>query len=422
MTAPFLTPPSTSETVQCRTLITPNNKEWLGVFNSALLELINPYNWEQVNNTDLTIEEAIAIIEPILADFFATPECAEGGVCIQPSGNRIIRLGAGGHFEQMENGGWVEPTGDYTVPPVPERGEPTPEDRMCAAAANAENVLATLYEVVSDAVAEDLDEAETIALMVALLLAAVGLWLALAVEAIIWLTYALFVAFLEIAEYMTSDLWDAEFSQKLRCLLLACASDDGNVVTFDFNCVNEGLAEQVDLGGIDALNQLRLFGQVSFMLGVIGADGLNAAGATTAIEDANCEDCGECGDCTIEAAITTSFVWASAFPQGGWIATPTDYYDASLLYIRLEANGGNLFTHDEPACIVQIGASGINRFPGYPSLQLYALIEGVEYVFDGSNNVILPSPVTTSEVLLYIKEGGNGYMSMSGFSISWCPI
>lgn len=288
---PFLTPEFTSEDWQCRTLRTPNNKEWLGVFNSALLEMTNEYSWEQVETSDLTIEEAIAIVQGILVEFFATEECTGDGACLQPDGSRVLSLSLDGHIRQLANGAWEAPADDYTIPPVPEREETTALERRCAAALNAQNVLKEVYEVAADAIAGGLDEAEIIAAMAAYLVAAIGIWLGLAIAALAFAVLALFRAFIEIAEFMTIDLWDAAFSDLLTCVLFGCASDDGDVVTFDFTCVNEQMAASVDLSGIDALNQLRLFGQVSFILNVIGVDGLNAAGATTAITTGDCDEC-----------------------------------------------------------------------------------------------------------------------------------
>lgn len=309
MAKPFLTPEFTSLDIQCRTLKTPANKEWLGVFNSALLEMLRPYNWEQVENADLTIEQSIAICEAILAEFFLTPECADDGACLQPSGSRVIRLNSAGHFEQLANGGWIEPTDDYAVPAVPDRAETTPEDRRCAAAANAANVLKATYEAVTDAINLGLDEAEIQAAFVAVLLTLIGAWLSLAALALLAILASLFRAFIEIAEFMTIDLWDEDFDEVLECLLYSCSTDTDDVVTFDLDCISENYAATVDLLNPNALDQLRLYGQIWFMLSVIGVDGLNAAGATTAITDMDCTECQEwCHEFDFE------------FDDGGWAA------------------------------------------------------------------------------------------------------
>lgn len=328
---PFLTPQFTSLDYQCRTLRTPANKEWLGVFNSALLEMTNPYNWEQVETGDLTIEEAIEIVEAVLIEFFATEVCTENGDCLQPNGSRVLSLDLDGNIRQLSNGAWVTPTDNYTIPPVPEREEPTEIERRCAAAANAENVLRQVYEVAADAIAGDLDAAEVIAAMAAYFVAAIGLWLGLAFAALAFAALALFRAFIEIAEFMTIDLWDAAFSELLICVLFECAIDDDDVVTFDFTCVNEQMAAAVNLGGVDALNQLRLFGQVSFILNVIGADGLNAAGATTEIDDADCSNCDEewciCFDFTSPNGLQ-GWTIGNGFQDAGGLSDPTSSFDA----------------------------------------------------------------------------------------------
>jgi len=62
-------------------------------------------------------------------------------------------------------------------------------------------------------------------------------------------------------------------------------------VTFDFQCLRDAMARYTDLLDPQVITNIRLFGQVDFILNVIGVDGLNAAGATTAIETADCTDC-----------------------------------------------------------------------------------------------------------------------------------
>jgi len=284
----YQTPPDLPESVVCRTLLIPNSKEWLGIFNSAVLTLLNTYNWEQVNDTDLSIDDTIALIVPMINAFWDTLDCDSPDRCLLPTGGRILRIGLHGHLEQLAGGEWVTPDGDYTVPPVPAREEATEVERLCAAAANAEYVLRTLYEEVTDLVGAEASQAEVIAAVFTFLVETIGVWLGLAFGSLAPLVIAAFVVFYEIAVFITADLWDSEFSDILKCLLLACASDDGDVVTFDWECVNEQLATTVDLLDPDAINQLRLFGQITFILSVIGVDGLNAAGATTAVTSPDC--------------------------------------------------------------------------------------------------------------------------------------
>ena len=287
----FVTPDFTSEVTQCRTLTTPANAEWLGVFNKALLTMLEPYNWEQINETDLTVDETIALVTTILNDFWDTQVCCDGDICLMPNGGRVLRLGDGYQIEEMANGGWREPTGDYTVPPTPARTETTEQERKCLASANAANVLYEVYEIVTDGLAAELSNEAIIAAIVAYILSTIGAWLALAFVSFLGLLAALFGAFIAIARYMTIDLWDEHFSEILLCLLYDCATDTAGVVTFDLTCFDENHASTVDLFGSSAENDLRLYGQIWFILQTIGADGLNAAGATTAITAADCSAC-----------------------------------------------------------------------------------------------------------------------------------
>jgi len=73
----FLTPPDIPEGEDCRTLKIPNSLYWLGVFNSALLDLTNPAKWKQVNDTDLTPDEAAEKCYEIYEAYIASgTDCA----------------------------------------------------------------------------------------------------------------------------------------------------------------------------------------------------------------------------------------------------------------------------------------------------------------------------------------------------------
>lgn len=77
MPAKFQTPQALPVEVTCRTLTIPSDKYWLGIFNSALLEMLNPYLWEKVNDTDLEIDATIAIVESIINEYWLTESCGE---------------------------------------------------------------------------------------------------------------------------------------------------------------------------------------------------------------------------------------------------------------------------------------------------------------------------------------------------------
>lgn len=284
----FLTPPSEGSGVTCRTLRTPSDKEWLGVFNSALLTLTEAWRWEQVNLTDLTVEQAVAQCEEILAMFWSSSDC---DVCTLPTGEPIIRIAPDGSIEQLTPEGWQPPTGDYAIPPVPPREGGTESDQICLAAANAVNVLKILYEELSDYYNGNLTNAEAITawlLVVATLIAGA---ISLALAAILAIASVLFDVLYDSLEFIGADLWTSDVDDAMRCILKDCATNDDGVVTFDFQCVIDAFAAQTNPFGGLTFDELRLFGQVVYMLQMIGGDGLNLAGATTAITEADCTDC-----------------------------------------------------------------------------------------------------------------------------------
>jgi len=292
---PWLTPDDIPEGTECRSLFIPNSSAWLAIVSGAIDPLTKEYNWEEFGT--LTPAECAERMLEMLNEYY-TVGCSD---CLLPDGERVIRLSFEGHFEELSGGAWVTPTGDYEVPPVEERTGGTPEDQMCLAAANAENVLATLYEQVTDDFEEHLSTAE------ALLALGVGIGIAIApplgllAGAVLALGLLAFGEFFAFMEFLTDDVWSVEFSDALRCMLYNCASNDEGVVTFDIDCVWAQLRDDsnpFDLSG----NEQRLLGQVGYLLSIIGVDGLNLAGATTAIETADCSDCAEdlCPDLPIE--------------------------------------------------------------------------------------------------------------------------
>jgi len=263
----------------------PKDNEYVGLLLGAAELLTQPWNYYQWG--DLTPQEAASKWDEIVNQ---APLNFCG--CRQPNGSKILRLNSAGHIQELgDDGEWQEPTGDYAIPPVTARTEPTSEERRCLAAANAVYVLQQVYEQISDAVAEGADEAEALAILIAAFAIQVGAWLGLAIAALVGVALAAFYGFIEIVEFMTADLWTTEFSDALECFFYECSLDTDGVVTFDFQCIREKMAEYSNDLDPNFITNLRLFGQVDFMLYQIGIDGLNLAGTTTEIEVADCSEC-----------------------------------------------------------------------------------------------------------------------------------
>lgn len=300
---PYLTPDEIPEGDDCRPLFIPSSTEWLAIVSGALTELTKTWNWEQFGS--VTVDEAVERMQAMIEQYYADA-C---GDCLLPDGEKIIRLGENFEFQELSGGEWVEPTGDYELPPIPVREEPTAEERKCLAAANATEVFKQLYESLTDSYNLDLDPALA-------LTAWAGTWSTAALVALGFLSfsagvilYGLWTILYQAMEFLTEDVWGEDFDSKMKCALLLAANDDAGVVTFDYQQFMDNLAFNTDLGD-PSLGELRLYAQIHYMLSIVGSDGLNQAGATTSITEVDCGECAE-GWC---------FEWDFTIDDGGWTA------------------------------------------------------------------------------------------------------
>lgn len=275
----FLTPNAPTGGVFCRTVRLPDDPEWIALFDGVFSELAEIWVWRQ--NGTLTEEEAAAAWLEIFLD--QDDGCSS---CAQPGGEPIVRLNEDGEFEELIDGDWAPPAGDNEIPPTPPREDGTDQEKRCLAAANATNVLKVLYEEVTDMYLDGLTLLEAIAHFVAFVAAIILLPGGL-IAAAIALALVLFRIMFETAEFVTADYWTTAFDDKMQCALYECSSVDGeDVVTFDYMCFQDLLAVKINAGE-DPL-EVVLWGQVQAMLMFLGVDGLNLAGATTAITTAEC--------------------------------------------------------------------------------------------------------------------------------------
>lgn len=280
---PWLTPPDLPESDDCRSLSIPASAEWLALFGGALTELTQPWNWQ--DSGGLTVSETIDKMQEIIDAWYA------GGCdCELPGGGKIIRLGVDGQIQELIDGEWQEPTGDYELPTTPAREEETAIERRCAAAENAAAIFEDFYEQVSDAFNDGLNTAlaiDVLANRAATLLGATGF--GLAVASLIQIATIIFGLFYALFEFIGADLWTEEFNDKFKCVLYECSGNDGDVVHFDYQCILDKLANVTSIT-LD-LSEVRLFGQIWYLMSWIGSQGLDAAGATTSVTEFDCEGC-----------------------------------------------------------------------------------------------------------------------------------
>lgn len=294
---PYLTPETLPLTLECRRLLIPKSPEWLAVVSGALTELTLKWNWEQYG---ITVEEALAAANAIVASYYNQP-CTDPETCVTEEGTRIIRLMPGGLWEELINGTWQEPAGDYAIEPTPARTEPSELDRLCLASKNAVNVLRELYEEVTDAFDEFGAIGPVIAVMLAGIAALVAAFVSTAAAAFVVLGASAVEDFFQLLGTITFDLWNEEFETLLYCLLLDNATSEGSVVHFDFDAVNTALHDEVSGTSLD-IQRKQLCLQILYLLNIIGKPGLEWAGTTTAITD---DDCSECDSWCYEFDFTT---------------------------------------------------------------------------------------------------------------------
>lgn len=82
----YLCPPTTPTAVITRCVRVPASQDWLAVFNRALLLLAEPAQWEQVNETDITPEEAAAVAYGVYEDWLSgecSMDCNDVLACVQ---------------------------------------------------------------------------------------------------------------------------------------------------------------------------------------------------------------------------------------------------------------------------------------------------------------------------------------------------
>lgn len=341
---PWLTPEDIPEDGICRPLSIPADSVWLSLISGALTELTKPYNWQQFGA--LTVQETVDKMQSIIDDYYDSP-CA---MCVIPGGYRVVRINPAGHLEQLDpDGNWVDATDEYHIPPPEAREGGTEEDRKCLAAKNAVNVLNELYDSLADSWANELSEDEAVIALIAVIVARVGFAFAPIVWAIVIPLIVFFGIVYRALAYLTADLWDSDFTDKLECLFLECASDDAGVVTFDYECIMDKLQALATEGGFSEV-QARLNVQISYILQFIGGvDALNLAARTTDITNDDCSHCDDIWDCYIDFTETdgafiagTYGVWTSG---AGWESTNAGATDEILQFDQAFASTHFLSQH-----------------------------------------------------------------------------
>jgi len=293
----FLTPPELPETSASRCLVIPDDKLWFGLVSEALLTLTKTYNYEQRNDTDLTPQEVVDVML-VMFDTYLLGECTSECVCTIPPAFdidvgielRIIRRGANGFIEELVDGEWVTPTGDYEQPETPAREEGTATDRICMASINAATIIEEFYEQATDAYATFATPAAVADAILGAIVLVMGAFGQVTAASHISFGQNLFSTFVDAFELITGDVWDAAFTEEFACILREHATDTSDVVTFDFDALDQELITLEYEAGGDLDRQI-LLAQLRYLLSLTGAAGLNLAGSATDVTSYDCDYC-----------------------------------------------------------------------------------------------------------------------------------
>lgn len=325
---PYLTPETLPEGADCRTLLIPASSEWLAIVSGALTELVAKYNWQQFGS--VTVEEAVAAMQTMIDEYYEGCQS-----CVLPGNTPLFRLNRDGEIEQLVDGEWVPPEGDYALPPTPPRGEATEQERRCLAAVNAAAVFEQLYEEISDAFQEGMTFQQWTEFLTATLITLLGTIFGLVIAPLVLIGVLIVGVIYETLEFITADVWTTEFTDMFVCMLYECSSDvGGDVVHFDYPCLMDRLARVTDIFD-PTFSQIRLFGQITYIMQILGAQSLDAMGATTGVAEGDCDDC-DAPWCRLYDFTVDPYQFELQFPTGGvW----TDGIGWEGVYVPTGGNG-----------------------------------------------------------------------------------
>lgn len=266
----------------------------------ALLPLTQPWEWE-LSGT-MTEQEASELFTVMLEGLQGP--CDTPSICTVPADPdfgididiKIIRRASTGATQELIDGVWSPPTGDYEVPPVPAREELTADERRCLAAANAANVLDDLYEEVTDEIAGGLTVAEVMSAIYGYAIGILGLFAGTTAVAYASLGRTFLDTFIDTVDILGGDVWTTPFTDELACLLYDHSTDTAGVVTFNWATLRAAITEKFqDAVGAIEPNTALLWGQVGYLFDILAEGGINHAGATTAITVYECDCIDGCG-------------------------------------------------------------------------------------------------------------------------------
>lgn len=310
----FITPANVPTAEICRGLVLPNSRDWLGVFSEALSQTIYPYNYEQINDTDLTPEEAAAeAYERYTAWLDAV--CASGS-CTLPGGQKIYRTRKIDSdttiYEYYDGEDWVE---DEDIPTTSAREEETEDNQLCAAAANAVNALRLTWLEV-DSYYEESVAAQDAQVDTAIFISGlIGTFFYPPIAGLFALAQAGWEIVYYAYEIVSAVDWDDYLTDSLVCIFKEHATVTDGVVSFDTEAILKALWANAFTGQA----YITIVAQIEYLINQIGKPAIDAAGALTAIEG----DCSHCGVwCQTFQFSESTYNWSAIRETGSVLNAP----------------------------------------------------------------------------------------------------
>lgn len=351
----FLTPPNLPLTRQQRCINIPVSKEWLGIFNAALLALTQEWNYEQTFDSELTPAQCAAICYQIYEDYLKN-ECGEDTIVdvrqspenscileksydgiewipfadlslcapqyrINPATRGLETSLDGETWESVPEAPWVESASPYVPEPNIQPG--TTQVKRCLAAANAVEVIDAFYRETFGAVAAGLNN-NMLTLNNALADINYGLLsLLYAPEQGLLETLGFFE--FDFGTYMAAPGLEPEDKTALMCLLYQNATVDADIVRFDHGAIQDNVVTDVGVNPGTA---------IALLLGYMAPEGLDRAGGVQVVTEMDCSDCIVCGG------------------EISWVFHSNSEFADCFSGVPLTAGGGQWYQFDSPNVMV----------------------------------------------------------------------
>lgn len=312
----FLTPPSLPAESETRCLVIPSSKEWLGIFNDALLMLAQAHNYEQVNATDLDAQTVADLCYDIYVQYLegtcGVMDCAEVVTCIYPVGRLTRYSPTTGELQESLDGGetWEDIRNQdprFTGPRTPIDGSVDCDQ--------AKYIVGYVQEGVSQMIA-DINAGAAVAGIAALWVGFLAVVFTFGAAAP--LAASLGAALAGISGAAISAAFTAAVWTDFLCLVYCTLAGSDTVTDEHYDAIYAGLPDVATGIAYTVLEH------VVWLLGPVGMQNAIALQYPAASVPANCSGC-------VCETFCTVVDWSTG--QLGWVAGPNAFISWSARYV-----------------------------------------------------------------------------------------